>query len=170
MVRAFISYNSHDRGFVEQLAKDLKANGVTPWFDRWEMLPGESLTDKIGPAILENDYFVVVISPSSVESEWVKRELGVALTREFDERRVEIIPVYLRECEIPPFLRDKVYADFTTDYRSGLEDLLRRLGKVGEARPVATTVPDADTASVRWDNVRGDNTTRGNLSHANPGP
>jgi len=170
MARVFISYSSHDRGFVEQLAKDLMADGVTPWIDRWEMLTGESLTDKIGPAILENDYFVVVMSPSSVESEWVKRELGVALIREFDERRVGVTPIYLRECEIPPFLRDKIYADFRMDYRSGLENLLRRLGKVRTARPVATTVPDANSASVVWDNVRGDNITRVNLFDANLRP
>ena len=97
MVRVFVSYSSRDRGFVEQLVHDLQENGINPWYDRWEMLPGDSLMQKIGDAILENEYLVVVLSPNSAESEWVKRELGLALTREFRERRVQVIPALLQD-------------------------------------------------------------------------
>ena len=88
MPRVFVSYNSNDRGFVEQLVSDLQANNVQVWVDQFEMRPGDSLTQKIGAAILENDYFVVVLSPNSVQSEWVQRELSAALIREFAEKQV----------------------------------------------------------------------------------
>ena len=86
MAGVFLSYSHKDRGFVEQLARDLRANGVTPWYDRWEMLPGDSLVAKIGTALLKNDYFVIILSPNSVSSQWVQRELAAALHRELQKR------------------------------------------------------------------------------------
>jgi len=71
MAHVFISYSSKDRGFVEQLVKDLRDNGIEPWYDQSEMLPGDSLTQKIGEAILDSDFLVIILSPNSIESEWV---------------------------------------------------------------------------------------------------
>ena len=155
MTRVFISYSSKDRGFVEQLARDLQANFVTPWFDRWEMLPGESLIQKIGSATLTNGYFIVVLSPNSVDSEWVQRELGVALIREFKQHKVQVIPALLKECSIPPFLQDNVVADFRTDYLQGLGNLLQALGQLGESEGPKSHVPES--SKIVWDNVVGDN-------------
>ena len=163
MSRVFISHSSKDRGFVEQLARDLLANGEEPWYDQWEMVPGDSLIDKIGSAILENDNFVVVLSKNSVESEWMRRELGVALEREFRERRVGVIPALIENCIVPPFLSDKVYADFRLDYRLGLAALLRGIGRApGQSSP-ASTVPSTSTGRTVWDNVMSDNLTNSNV-------
>ena len=101
MPPVFISYSSRDQSFVEQLAADLKANNVDVWFDKWEILPGDSLIQKIGDAILENDYFIVVLSPDSVGSEWVTRDLSLALNREFEQRKVSVIPLLLQRFRSP---------------------------------------------------------------------
>ncbi len=65
-----------------------------------------------------------MLSTASIGSEWVQRELGAALQRELEERKVFILPVLIEDCEIPPLLRDKRYADFREDYAQGLADLL----------------------------------------------
>ncbi len=72
---------------------------------------------------------LVVLSRASVESEWCKKELSSGLIRELEEKRVVVIPVLIEECEIPPFLRDKLYADFRRNFDEGLRDLLRALAK-----------------------------------------
>lgn len=167
MARVFISYNSQDRGFVEQLVKDLQSNDVEPWYDRLEMLPGDSLTQNLGSAILDNDFFAVVLSPNSVASEWVTRELGVALIREFQERQVKVIPVLYQECQIPPFLLDKVFADFRDNYGQGLNSLLRAVGSDIPAEFVATSLPTPRTQGVHWDNVIGTNLNSTNIFEAN---
>ncbi len=167
MTSAFISYSSEDRGFVEQLARDLRVNGVQTWYDQWEMLPGDSLTQKIASAILENEYFVVVLSPHSINSEWVKRELGVALNREFNERRVRVIPVLLRACEIPPFLRDKVYVNFQHNYCDGLVKLLHTLGSPHAIESVKSSVPHVPADLLVWDNVTSINLTRAHIVQPN---
>jgi hypothetical protein len=40
-----------------------------------------------------------------------------------------VVPVLLEECEVPPLLRHRRYADFRTDYDHGLLDLLGVWGK-----------------------------------------
>ena len=163
MARVFISYSSSDRGTVEQIATDLKANRVEVWFDQWEMLPGDSLIQKIGGAILENEFFVVVISPNSVNSEWVTRELSVALTDEFKKRKIKVIPALIRECSIPAFLMDKMYADFRQDYRQGLAQLLKALRRSNVRKAISTSVPKNDSHRIVWDNVVSGNIVETNI-------
>jgi TIR domain-containing protein len=67
---------------------------------------------------------------ASVESEWCKKELSAGLLRELEERRVVVLPVLAEHCEIPLFLREKVYADFRTDYDTGLNTILEAVARV----------------------------------------
>lgn len=124
MPSVFISYSNKDRQFVERLASDLKATGLRVWYDQWELKVGDSLISKISAGIRAQDYLVVVLSRSSVTSEWVRKELSAALMRELNEKRVIVLPVLIENCEIPPLISDKVYADFIKDYASGLKTLL----------------------------------------------
>ncbi len=50
--------------------------------------------------------------------------------RELDEKRVLVLPVLLEDCEIPIFLREKMYADFRTSFDVGLKNLVDALLKV----------------------------------------
>jgi len=126
---AFISYSSKDKDFAEKLANDLMEKKVGVWFDEWEIRVGDSLIEKIGREIRENDYLIVVLSPNSVASEWVKKELAEAMQREISEKRVVVLSVLYRQCQLPPFLKDKRYADFATSYESGFNELLRRFDR-----------------------------------------
>lgn len=121
---AFISYSSQDKEFAEKLATDLKNQELGVWFDKWEIKVGDSLIEKIGHAIRQKDYLIVILSPHSVASEWVKKELNEAMQREIAEKRVVVLPVLYWTCELPPFLRDKKYADFTKSYEQGFNELV----------------------------------------------
>jgi hypothetical protein len=50
--------------------------------------------------------------------------------RELDEKRVVVMPVLIENCDIPLFLRDKKYADFRSDFDTGLSDLLKGISRV----------------------------------------
>lgn len=123
----FICYSSQDRSFVEKLAKDLVGHGIQVWYDRWEIKVGDSITRKISEGIKRNDYLCVVLSPDSVQSKWVERELSAGLLRELNRRSVVVLPLLIKDCEIPPLIVDKRYADFRTSYKKGLDDLLGTL-------------------------------------------
>lgn len=123
----FISYNTDDAPFATALANHLRTRRIRPWIDQEEIRVGDSLIGRIGKALHDNDLIVAVLSPSSVRSEWVRRELNEALTREIRDRRVVVLPVIARECKIPAFLADKRYADFTKNYDVALDALVRSI-------------------------------------------
>ncbi|MDD5760229.1 MAG: toll/interleukin-1 receptor domain-containing protein [Desulfobulbaceae bacterium] len=126
----FISYSHNDGGFVERLAKQLVAHKVNVWLDRWEMHVGDSLIDRIQRAITDASALLIILSPDSVDSEWCKKELNSGLIRELEERRIVILPVLVRDCTIPMFLREKLYADFRTDFDAGFKTILESVAKV----------------------------------------
>lgn len=128
----FLSHNHSDKPFVRRLAADLNHQGIRVWLDEAEIKVGESLIEKIRNGIDEVDFIAVVLSPNSVASPWVQREVDVAMNHEIAGRRVRVLPLMYRTCDLPGFLLGKRYADFTEDsrYPSALEDLVRSLGVV----------------------------------------
>ena len=126
----FISYSSKDRDFVSQLAKDMKARGIKIWLDLWEIKPGDRLRDRINDAIPRCNYFVVVFSPNSINSSWVKLELDSASIRELESKEVVVIPAlfgHIADTEIPQDLKGKKYLDFRDrkKYAGNLEDIAK---------------------------------------------
>jgi TIR domain len=108
----FLSHNYRDKPFVRTLAQDLTAMGVKVWVDEAELRVGDSLITRISLAIDEMRYLGVVLSPHSVDSRWVREELNQALTNQLALRATSVLPILLADCQIPGFLRDRLYADF----------------------------------------------------------
>ena len=126
----FLSHTSSDKPFVRRLKAALNKRGVDDvWVDEVEIMVGDSLTQKIEEGLIKTRYFGVVLSPRSIQSRWVKKELEAAMTREIKTGSVVVLPLLYEECELPPFLEGKLYADFTspTAFTESLEKLLRRL-------------------------------------------
>ena len=132
----FISYSAEDSHFARSLSKALKERSMGVWFDQQELRVGDSLTKRIGQALRDQDFIIVVLSPASVRSRWVQTELAEAMTREIKQKRVVVLPVIYRECEIPPFLTDKKYADFTADSDSALTLLVDSIERHHASSPL----------------------------------
>jgi hypothetical protein len=123
-VVVFLSHSSKDKPFIRQLASDLKKNGVGVWLDEQNISVGDSIVERVGQGLAESDYFVLAMSHNSMNSPWVTKELNQALVSEIEQRDVKILPVKLENCQIPTLIKDKKYADFSSQYQSGLNDLL----------------------------------------------
>lgn len=129
MSSIFLSHNFHDKEFVRRLGKDLRSRGIRVWIDEAEILVGDSLITKIENAIDEMEYLGVILSPNSIKSQWVTNEVNAALTTELRSKRVKVFPILLKNCELPAFLRGKLYADFRKEenYEKALDLLVRSL-------------------------------------------
>lgn len=112
----FLCHNCEDKDFVRKLATDLKQVSIDAWFDEWELEPGDSLLDRIGTALERSVYVGVILSPNSVNSKWCKKELNQALSRELKFGEKTIIPMLLTDVELPHFLQEKYYLDFSREY------------------------------------------------------
>jgi hypothetical protein len=123
----FISYSSKDSEFAEKLAFELVKNGIKVWIDKWALKAGDSLIDRIQSAIGDSAFLLIILSKNSVASEWCKKELNSALVRELEEKKVVVIPVVMEECQVPLFLREKLYANFKGGFENGILQLLKPL-------------------------------------------
>lgn len=142
MASIFLSHSHADKEIARRLARDLRAAGVTVWLDEAELGIGDSLVAKIGQAIDATDFLGVLLSSDSIRSEWVSREVEIALTRDIAGRTFTVLPLLVADCSIPPFLRGQVYADFrdTAKYDQELSGLLERLGAAQQESSRTTTI------------------------------
>jgi hypothetical protein len=109
----------------------LRNHGIGVWYSRTHLRGAQEWQQEIGLALRRCDWFVVILSPRSVKSMWVKRELSYALNQRRFENR--IIPVLRRECDYEKLhwtLAAFQMVDLTGDFGGGCADLLRVWGKV----------------------------------------
>ena len=132
MSKIFISHSAKDREFALKLASDLYKLGHDPWLDEWEIKVGECIVSKIEHGVSEADYVVVLLSPHSVESGWVEREWKTKYWDEIKQNRALVLPALIKDCEIPPLLRTKKYADFRKSYSEGLKSLIHAISPIIE--------------------------------------
>lgn len=75
----FISHSSQDDDIVKKLRQSLELHGQLPWVDSRELTGGDDLQARIEESIRTASHFLVVISLDALDSEWVERELEIAL-------------------------------------------------------------------------------------------
>ncbi|HSC80798.1 MAG TPA: toll/interleukin-1 receptor domain-containing protein [Chitinolyticbacter sp.] len=143
----FISYSHEDKDFVDQFAGQLVLNKARVWIDRWELKVGDSILQRVQSALTDASALIVVLSRASTESEWCKKEITAGLVRELSEKKVLILPVLIDDCEIPLFLRDKMYADFRKGHDKGICDVLDGIAAVINAEQ--GRIQDAD-GTLDW--------------------
>ncbi|MHB8629944.1 MAG: toll/interleukin-1 receptor domain-containing protein [Aggregatilineales bacterium] len=131
----FLSHSHDDKPFVHKLYLDLESRGIKAWLDEAEIGPGESLIAKIEKGIDEMDYLGVVLSPKSVESEWVLREVRMALTQEIAGRTIKVIPLVVENCTLPGFLLDKLFIDFRDQTERSYQKSLDILSHKVQGKP-----------------------------------
>jgi hypothetical protein len=124
--KVFLCHSSSDKEFVRKLAQDLNAQNLSVWIDEREILVGDPIRQKIEEGLQASDNLAIVLSPTSVQSAWVQKELDAKLVEEIESKRVSVLPILYKQCAIPPFLKGKHYANFTKEYGDGLNDLLAR--------------------------------------------
>jgi hypothetical protein len=96
-VRIFISHAAADQGIAKNLAKRLSAAGLDVWDPGRDVLLGDNWAIKTGEALAQSDAVLVLLSPDSVDSEWVRHEIDYALGSM--KLRGRLLPVVVRPTE-----------------------------------------------------------------------
>ena len=120
----FVSHSTHDRKWVEQeIIALLKTRGLKPWYSKQSINTASQWEREILCGCKSCQWFLLVVSPRSAESEWVKNELYWA----FDYRPTRIVPVIMERCNLWDFhmgLPRIQHVDFTTERRSAQDQLV----------------------------------------------
>lgn len=114
----FISYSATDKEFADRLHADLQGKGVRCWFAPHDVQAGRKLHEQIDQAIRVHEKLLLILSPGSMNSEWVKTEIAQARKREIREKRQVLFPLRLSSFEV---LRDWECFDADTGKDSARE-------------------------------------------------
>ena len=127
----FLSHSSKDRSFASKVAKQIRGHGIPVWYSETNIVGAQQWHDEIGEALKRCNWFVLILSPYSVKSTWVKNELIFALDHHRYKRK--IVPLLYRNCKyerlswtLPGFQ----IVDFRQSLDDGYRELLRVWGLV----------------------------------------
>lgn len=142
----FISYSSKDHPFAERLHAGLQNKGVRCWFAPEDLKIGAEIRVGIDESIRLHDKLLLVLSETSVKSQWVQQEVETALEKEREQGRTVLFPIRLDDAVLevnagwPAYLRNtRNIGDFTRwkehdSYSKAFDRLLRDL-KAEEKKP-----------------------------------
>jgi formylglycine-generating enzyme required for sulfatase activity len=126
----FLSHNSADKPAVEALARKLLAAGVTPFLDKWNLVPGEPGQEALEEALDESRTCAVFLGPGKL-GPWQNEEMRSSLETRVSDESFRVIPVLLpgssepRKAKLPRFLRRLTWVDFSAGLHD--EDAFHRL-------------------------------------------
>lgn len=154
MANVFLSYAKEDTDFASRLAGAIEARGYSVFWDR-DIPPGRTWHDVIDKEITAAGCVVVVWSPESAASHWVKEEAEEGRMRDL------LVPVLFRSPH-PPFGFRGIQAVDLRDWDSShqhaaLESLLRSVN--ARVSMPGSQDPAPDLAGIwqgNWDSVAGD--------------
>ena len=138
----FISYAHNDAGIARLYADAFKHAGFDVWWDD-ELRSGEVFDEKIEAALRAAKAVVVLWSPHSVISRWVRAEATLA------DRNKTLVPVTIAACERPIIFElthtaDLIGWDGDTTHKAWqglLRDIRGAAEKAGEGKVEASPAP-----------------------------
>ena len=95
----FVSYAHADKVIVFEAIRQLHSKGANIWYDEGIQAAGEWI-EEIAHAIKDSVLFLVFISPQSIDSRYVRQEIGYA-----SSLNKEILTVFVEDTSLPAGLR-----------------------------------------------------------------
>ncbi len=130
----FLCHASADKPAVRDLNERLLSDGMDPWLDEEDLLPGHVWDVEIKKAVRTSDVVLVCLSERAIsKAGYVQKEVSLVLdvADEQPEGAIFLIPVKLEPCEIPARLSRWHWVNLFE--QRGYEKLLRALRARSEA-------------------------------------
>jgi hypothetical protein len=142
-ISVFLCHSSSDKPAVRELHARLLSDGIKPWLDEEDLLPGHDWEMEIRKAIRQSAVVVVCLSHNSVNKVgYLQKEVRLVLdvADEQPEGSIYLIPARLEGCEIPERLRRWQWVDLFDE--SGYVRLMKSIqSRVGRASSAASGKP-----------------------------
>ena len=128
----FVSYSRGDQDRVFELAAKLRAAGVSLWIDQGAIDAATLWSEQIVNALESAKALLLIVTPASVHSDNVAKEVMLV-----SERKGHILPVHLEPTVIPPTLKYQLagiqHIEFFQggDADSSVKGILRSLERLG---------------------------------------
>ncbi len=160
MAEIFVSYSRQDKARVAPLVAALEAEGWSVWWDP-AITPGEEFDDLISRELELAKTLVVVWTPHSVDSRWVRGEArdaadrGVLVPVRFDNAKLPIDFRALHTTDLDGWDEDRQNAAFK-GLRKALEAKLGVPRRSAVARSAGDKKPEVSICVLPFANMSGD--------------
>jgi hypothetical protein len=127
----FISYSHHDEGWVrEWLLPRLEGAGLRVCIDFRDFEVGVPSLVNMERAAQRSRRTTLVLTPDWVASEWTNFEALMLQTEDPIGLRRRVLPLMLKDCQLPPRLKIFTYADFRSgaNWEAQFQRLLDQVG------------------------------------------
>lgn len=74
-----------------------------------------------------SDYFIVLISKNALHSNWIQYELKTAISNDWSQREIMVLPIKIKPCNMPTYLNKIPWIDLTKNFDNGLVKLIEQL-------------------------------------------
>jgi hypothetical protein len=144
----FLSYSRVDRAAAKHIADCFGAEGINVWWDA-ALQSGQTFDEVIERRLREAKAVVVLWSPRSVASRWVRAEATLA------DRQNKLVPAIIETCDRPIAFELTHTADLSewsgdtsdTSWRNFVDDVRRLVDHEAEVAPAAAAKPSAPASS-----------------------
>lgn len=162
--QVFMSYSRRDEAVMRRVTDFLRGQGIKIWVDNEKLVPGTPVWEEaIEKAVSSCHAVVVLCSPDSKSSEWVRREVTLA-----DQHNKRVFPILMRGSEATSIslrLTGRQYVDIRQNEEARLNSLAKALlsylekrsgrekkpGKVVKKQPSSSSpIPIATRLQAIW--------------------
>ena len=120
--QVFVSYSRRDEAVMQRIVAFLRGEGINVWLDNEKLVPGTPIwEEEIEKAIHSASAVVVVLSPDSKKSVWVRREISLA--ERYQKRLFPVMVAGDEDSSITLRLITSQYVDIRENEETGLSAL-----------------------------------------------
>ena len=113
--RVFLSHSSKDKKIVDIIFNEFQKSEISAWYDKYQIEPGDSITDRINEGLDKSDIGIICISKNFLNSTsgWTKNELNYFVQRRMhNPNKTLILNFDVPHNELPPLVQDFKYIDY----------------------------------------------------------
>lgn len=142
VIKVFISYSRKDRWVARMIKEQIESRSGLVFLDEKDIKTGDDIDQRIQDGLRRCDHLLVLLSPSSIRSEWVLMELGGAKVL---GKRIVPILLCVEEADIPKLIHRNLARSINDieSYFAELEDVV-----IPAKRPERTSLRVGDRVRV----------------------
>jgi TIR domain len=115
----FLSHSSRDKPLIDKIFNELHKADVRAWYDRYEIEPGDSITDKINEGLAGSRLGVLFFSKNFIDAKsgWPTKEANYFFQKLMREGKKNFVVcnIDLAIDQLPPLLQDFRFVDMRSD-------------------------------------------------------
>lgn len=137
-MKVFLSHSSNDRDLIQKITDELTREGMEVWDDTREIYLSDNWAQMTSQALEESEAMVVLFTPESIDSKWIKWSIGFALGNiSYDHRLVPVLvgdPDRFPEEDLPfPWIFENLKVINLPDHRENDENIKQIAEVIKEA-------------------------------------